>query len=414
MKNKIKLFLTIILLALSLTQDKVEAQNGPEDPQFTMTVRNIRTSPDPGNPNRDSILLFDVYLLQINQGQPGINDFEYANGQFSWSFNKAIRGNGTLKLGIVRSECELPDALRPPSFRVDTANGQLDMSGNLPDPSVNFFIKGTFPGTKILSVKLTTSEISFPYVPLNIKFRYGAGFRTFVAYFKPFAQGIDSIENPSAQELQNLKDTVILSGGMANSIYIIEEGGFVMPVELISFIANVNKNNVTLNWSTNSETNNHGFDIERALVNSNEWVKAGNVEGNGTTTETRKYSFTERLSSGHYTYRLKQIDFNGGVNYHTLNNEVIVGLPSNYALSQNYPNPFNPTTKIDFELPQDGNISIILYDISGREVSKLVNEVKAAGYYTVQLNASNLASGMYFYRITAGNFVSTKKMVVLK
>jgi len=92
----------------------------------------------------------------------------------------------------------------------------------------------------------------------------------------------------------------------------------------------------------------------------------------------------------------------------------LVEIPTEYAISQNYPNPFNPTTNINFELPKDGNVSITLYDVSGKEVSKLVNEVKTAGFYTVQLNASNLSSGMYFYKITAGSFIATKKMVVLK
>ncbi|MBK6772217.1 MAG: T9SS type A sorting domain-containing protein [Ignavibacteria bacterium] len=83
-------------------------------------------------------------------------------------------------------------------------------------------------------------------------------------------------------------------------------------------------------------------------------------------------------------------------------------------MSQNYPNPFNPSTKINYDLPVDGNVSIVLYDLTGRQVASIVNEVKTAGYYTVSFNASNLASGMYFYRISASNFVSTKKMVLVK
>ena len=93
-------------------------------------------------------------------------------------------------------------------------------------------------------------------------------------------------------------------------------------------------------------------------------------------------------------------------------------MPVSYNLSQNYPNPFNPTTKIDYELPYDGQVSIILYDISGREVLSLLNEVKTAGYYTVQFNGSNLASGVYFYRLVVShsnpNFIMAKKMTVIK
>ncbi|MBK8984027.1 MAG: T9SS type A sorting domain-containing protein [Ignavibacteria bacterium] len=197
-----------------------------------------------------------------------------------------------------------------------------------------------------------------------------------------------------------------------------EDGG-VLPVELASFTSSINRNNVTLNWSTSKEINNSGFDVERSLSGAETWIKAGNVSGSGTTDETKSYAFTERINTGKYSYRLKQIDFNGNFEYFNLSNEIEVGIPDVYKLSQNYPNPFNPSTKIDYDIPYDGNVSILLYDISGREAAKLVNEVKTAGYYTAVFNGSNLASGMYFYRINAANtngsnFVSTKKMVLIK
>jgi len=197
------------------------------------------------------------------------------------------------------------------------------------------------------------------------------------------------------------------------------DGNTVLPVELASFTSTITRNNVTLNWATSSETNNSGFDIERSLVGTTEWTKAGSVTGNGTTTEAKNYSFTERVNTGKYSYRLKQIDFNGNFEYFNLSSEITVGVPDAYKLSQNYPNPFNPSTKIDYDLPYDGKVSILLYDISGREVANLVNEVKTAGYYTATFNGANLASGMYFYRINAtgtgnNNFISTKKMVLIK
>ncbi|MBK6877211.1 MAG: T9SS type A sorting domain-containing protein [Ignavibacteria bacterium] len=187
-----------------------------------------------------------------------------------------------------------------------------------------------------------------------------------------------------------------------------------LPVELASFTAVTNRNNVTLNWATSKETNNQGFEVERSLVGANSWAKVGTVTGNGTTNETRSYSFTERVTTGNYSYRLKQIDFNGNFEYHNLSSEVNVGVPSEFALSQNYPNPFNPSTKIDYDIATDGNVSVVLFDMSGREVAKLVNDFKPAGYYTVSFNASNLSSGMYFYRISANNFSQTKKMVLVK
>jgi hypothetical protein len=90
------------------------------------------------------------------------------------------------------------------------------------------------------------------------------------------------------------------------------------------------------------------------------------------------------------------------------------GIPDNYALSQNYPNPFNPTTKINFAIPKQGFVSLKVYDILGRMVSQLVNEVKTAGTYSVDFNASNFASGIYFYKLEVNNFTDVKRMMFLK
>ncbi|MFA7361757.1 MAG: T9SS type A sorting domain-containing protein, partial [Candidatus Kapaibacterium sp.] len=89
-------------------------------------------------------------------------------------------------------------------------------------------------------------------------------------------------------------------------------------------------------------------------------------------------------------------------------------VPTEYALSQNYPNPFNPTTKINFALPKSGLVTMKVYDILGKEVATLVNEVRNAGSYTLDFNASNLTSGTYFYRLESNGFVGTKKMMLVK
>ncbi len=89
-------------------------------------------------------------------------------------------------------------------------------------------------------------------------------------------------------------------------------------------------------------------------------------------------------------------------------------LPKDFNLGQNYPNPFNPTTTISYKLPQQSFVSLKVYDILGREIAVLVNEEKSLGYYTVNFNASEFANGIYFYRLVAGGFVETKRMVLLK
>jgi hypothetical protein len=89
-------------------------------------------------------------------------------------------------------------------------------------------------------------------------------------------------------------------------------------------------------------------------------------------------------------------------------------LPTSFCIFNNFPNPFNPTTTIKYNLPEDTRIKIKVYDILGKEVAELVNEEKPAGYHEVEFNASNLASGVYLYRIQAGSFVDTKKMILMK
>jgi len=193
-----------------------------------------------------------------------------------------------------------------------------------------------------------------------------------------------------------------------------EYDSIALPVELSSFSSSVNGRDVVLNWSTATELNNSGFDIERS-VSPGQWSKIGNVTGNGTTSSPVDYSYTDKnLATGKYSYRLKQVDYNGNFEYFNLSNQVSVGVPDKFSLSQNYPNPFNPSTTISFDIPVDSKVMVTLFDMSGREVANLVNEFKTAGYYSVSFNASSLSSGAYFYRIDAGNFVDTKKMLLVK
>jgi hypothetical protein len=210
------------------------------------------------------------------------------------------------------------------------------------------------------------------------------------------------------------RDTIIGStGNLADTVFKtwIDDP---LPVELASFTSTINGTVVTLSWATSSETNNAGFDIERSSVNS-QWTKIGNVSGNGTTTEPRSYTYVDRnLNSGTYNYRLKQIDFNGNFEYFNLSNEVVVGIPSDFSLSQNYPNPFNPSTKIDFQIPTDGNVTLSVYDNSGKLVSVISDGFRAAGYYSVDFNATNLSSGVYFYKLESGNFSKVMKMSLIK
>lgn len=193
-----------------------------------------------------------------------------------------------------------------------------------------------------------------------------------------------------------------------------EYDSMTLPVELSSFTHSVNGRNVVLSWTTVAELNNSGFDIERSSAVS-EWTAIGNVQGRGTAGGPADYSYTDRnLASGRYSYRLKQVDYNGNFEYFILSGSVLVGVPGKFSLSQNYPNPFNPATSINFDIPVDSEVKLNLYDLSGRKVANIMNEFKAAGYYTVSFDGSGLASGAYLYKIEAGNFADAKRMLLVK
>ncbi len=188
-----------------------------------------------------------------------------------------------------------------------------------------------------------------------------------------------------------------------------------VPVELTSFSANKIDNKVVVNWSTATEKNNKGFYVERKKENE-QFTQIAFVQGMGTSLEQHNYSFIDKnLNAGKYFYRLRQVDFDGTS---AISNtvEVDIANPVDYCLEQNYPNPFNPSTVINYTIPQQGLVTLKVYNVLGKEVATLVNEQQEAGRYNIELNATKLGinSGVYFYTLEAGNFKSTKKMIMMK
>lgn len=188
-----------------------------------------------------------------------------------------------------------------------------------------------------------------------------------------------------------------------------------VPVELISFAGEYYDGVVNLSWATATELNNSGFEVERKSE-PDDWEKVTFIQGNGTTTETKYYSYSDIMneySSTKLIYRLKQIDFDGSTQYSS-EIEIDIAIPNKFNLEQNFPNPFNPSTTIKFALPQKSNVTITVYNSIGEEVQVLLNNFMDAGYHQVNFNTSGLASGIYFYTLKAGNFIQTKKMILLK
>jgi photosystem II stability/assembly factor-like uncharacterized protein len=221
------------------------------------------------------------------------------------------------------------------------------------------------------------------------------------------------------------KVMVCVSGTANGGVWIFTDST-IIPVELSGFTAVSKNRKVELNWTTVTELNNSGFEIQRSN-DKTDFEKIGFVPGYGTTTEKHFYSFLDdKTISGKYYYRLKQIDFDGSYKYSDII-ETEVNQEFNYSLEQNYPNPFNPSTKIKFTIPtppsssplskgrnEVGFVTLKVYDVLGNEIATLVNEYKPAGRYETDFNADGLTSGIYFYKLQAGSFVETKKMILIR
>ena len=301
---------------------------------------------------------------------------------------------------------------------VDMADEADPFSGNDPGPP--------FPGEDFLVN--APSGLSFPTdlsgMTAVISIEPDPDNSTAPFLLKPLVGGIPS----------NAMDhvTYMMNSNVANSFPTgTATRSAIVPVELTSFTAKVSNGEVLLNWKTATETNNLGFEVERKNQSTNNgvWQLIGFVEGNGTTTESHSYSFSDDISSinaSSLSYRLKQIDFNGVFEYSHI---ILVDnlAPSDFVLEQNYPNPFNPSTTIKFGLPEKSNVVITVYNSLGAEVVTLVNEVREAGSYEIEFNANNFSSGIYYYKIEVGDpstsspqgqagqsFIETKKMILLK
>jgi len=202
-------------------------------------------------------------------------------------------------------------------------------------------------------------------------------------------------------------------------VHVFEYDGSLVPVEMNLFTATVSGNSVSLAWETATETNNARFEVDRlrpAQRNyaASGWETIGTVEGNGTTTRKRFYSFEDKnLRDGEYQYRLKQFDYDGTFSYSAIVS-VTVGQPVKFRLFQNYPNPANPSTIIEYSIPGSGLVTLNIYDALGRKVQTLINEFQTKGIYKIDFNASDLPSGVYYYRIIFNGISETKKMVLLK
>ena len=264
--------------------------------------------------------------------------------------------------------------------------------------------------------KQTQTNTVFFKMPIEIKITFTSGPDTTVRVMNDVNNQLFNFmftRQPSAVQFDPNNQIVLKSATLQQIAPV--------PVELTSLSASANGNIVMLKWTTATEINNRGFEIQRKVfspqsaVGNFDFERVGFVQGIGTSTHAKEYSYVDAISKyGKYLYRLKQIDFDGKVTY---SEEVSVeagSKPENFVLEQNYPNPFNPTTFIKFSLPQASKVNLSIYNSLGELVNVLAFGEYEAGVYERVFDASGLASGIYIYILRTENVVLKQKMVLMK
>jgi hypothetical protein len=321
----------------------------------------------------------------------GDGNLDIASSNFWESTTMSVlfgNGNGTFQSAIILPSAYSPDLLNVSGITA----GDVDNDGDLD-----------------IMVGNNASNCISLYVNNNGVFAYNMRIGGYSGVSSPFFADFDG---------DDIRDLVAVGSlppsGIESTLMFIKGKTGVVPVELTSFSASVNYNDVILSWSTATELNNSGFEVEKKS-GVQDWYTIGFIQGSGTTQQNHSYFFTDYLvASGNYSYRLKQIDYDGSYEYSDIVEVKVNNIPAQFSLEQNHPNPFNPATTIRYSIPKEGFVSLKVYNAIGEEVTKLVNEIKDAGNYNVVFDATNFASGIYFYRMQAGSFSHVKKMIISK
>jgi hypothetical protein len=364
------------------------------------------------NDHWDSHMVFEVDMIMQSTDTGSIQLATFGMGL---TINNSALNGGTLTATWVPGSSELTNTSQiPTSLLTSTTSGTGDNAlrvirivGKVPPGVGNgSMISILAPGTKIGRLRLTNT----------------------VDFVIAGANSIDTAAQTVYPKAINAYVGALNVNITTSGTYLKILTSPLLPVELTSFVSNVSGREVNLTWETKTEVNARQFEIERSLVSAKDvtvtWASVGNLPAAGTSTTTRKYSYTEKnLQAGKYQYRIKMIDNDGSFKYSPIV-ESDITLPKNFELSQNYPNPFNPSTKINYNLPFDSRVSIDVYNINGERIGQIINEEQSAGYYTANFSSSalgrSIASGVYIYKLNAvdkatGNaFTSIKKMMLLK
>lgn len=382
---------------------------------------------------------FDLYIVE-NENDSGFID-QVRLYAVDYPFNK--------KLGITEdNKVVLYDSslvLSSDSIMLNNTNKTSDLSFHNPSASLtpgysNDSLYAHFPNLTDKHRRITYSESSKQSLQTRAISKNSSKLGPNINYPLAFITNLRNLEYPTASD----KDTagyLTATSIFSNTVSKIFSRRELESIVILPLFADTDKvDNLKIKWQCNfrmkylgiANLNYSGYteteipmtkgsfitltnDSDITAVLSSDNSKYGMVNSAGLLKMT--YDLSNVPAPGINDIRKYVIEVNGyyikGVN--NLLTKPVLNIPQVFYLSQNYPNPFNPITKINYELPRNSNVKIVIYDILGREVTRLVNnELKQAGRYVVEFNAQNYASGVYFYRIEAGDFVQAKKMVLVK
>ena len=385
-------------------------------------------------------------IISIDSARNSVNDTVTVTGVvISPNFRTTDRSyfiyDGTAGINLYRSGMTSPDLQLGDSVVVtgkiinyystieiepfaDTNITVVGTNAVLPKPKIitvkEFNTNGeNYQGQLIGFTNLDTVSGTWPTSSKNATFTATDGFDTLTIYLDS-DMGLNNDPEPAwPADVEGIGALYSSSGNITYELYPRYITDFMavgtLPVELSAFTAEVMQRSVVLNWKTATEINNSGFNVERS-TNGKTFQKIAFIRGKGTTSEKSSYSFTDNaLTNGSYFYRLGQVDFDGTTKYSKVIEVKVSSAPAEFELMQNYPNPFNPSTTIKFTLDKPGVTTLKIFNTLGQEIATLFNSQADAGHvYSINFNALNLASGIYFYQLKQGSQIQTHKMLLMK